>query len=60
MGTRVRVGIVGQSTGFNLIRVDLEAREDAIRVELLSKAAEKLAVSKPADLSIADASRFLF
>ena len=27
MGTRVRVGLVGQATGFGLIRVDLSADE---------------------------------
>ena len=29
MGTRVRVGLVGQATGFGLIRVDLSADEMA-------------------------------
>ena len=38
MGTRVRVGVVGQDTGFKLMRVDLTASEDAIRAELVSKA----------------------
>ena len=42
MGTRVRVGLVGQATAFKLMRVDLTADEDAIRAELVSIAAEKL------------------
>ena len=45
MGTRVRVGLVGQATGFSLIRVDLTANEIAIRTELISKAAVKLDIS---------------
>ena len=45
MGTRVRVGVVGQATGFQLIRVDLTAEEGSIRAELVQKAAEKLGVS---------------
>ena len=45
MGTRVRVGLVGQAVGFSLIRVDLTAEEAALRTELISKAADKLGAS---------------
>ena len=45
IGTRVRVGLVGQATGFSLIRVDLTADEIEIRTDLYSKAAVKLDMS---------------
>ena len=51
MGTRVRVGLVGQATGFSLIRVELEAEESAIRAQLISRAAGKLGVKLPDDIS---------
>ena len=54
-GTRVRVGLMGQDAGFQLIRVDLEAEDAAIRDELISKAAAKLGVSLPEDGSIVTA-----
>ena len=44
-GTRVRVGSVGQATGFALIRVELEADEGSIRAQLLSLAASKLGIT---------------
>ena len=47
MGTRVRVGLVGQATGFGLIRVELEAEESAVRAQLISRAAGKLGVTLP-------------
>ena len=51
MGTRVRVGLVGQATGFGLIRVELEAEESAVRAQLISRAAGKLGVTLPDDIS---------
>ncbi len=36
MGTRVRVGCVGQATGFGLLRVELEADETAVRTQLIT------------------------
>jgi len=51
-GTRVRAGLVGQSTGFKLLRVNLAVEEAAIRAEFLTKAVEKLGVSLPADGSV--------
>ena len=51
-GTRVRAGLVGQSTGFKLLRVNLAVEEAAIRAEFLTKAVEKLGVSLPADVGI--------
>tara|TARA_B110000046_G_scaffold148687_1_gene156650 strand:+ start:274 stop:501 length:228 start_codon:yes stop_codon:yes gene_type:complete len=50
-GTRVRAGLVGQATGFKLLRVDLAADEAAIRAEFLTKAADKLGVPLPDDVS---------
>ena len=40
MGTRLRVGLIGQEMGFSLLRVDLGADEATIRTE-------KLGVSVP-------------
>ena len=51
MGTRVRIGVLGQATGFTRIRLDLTANEDAIRADILAQAAEKLSVPLPADMS---------
>lgn len=50
-GTRVRAGLVGQATGFMLLRVDLAADDAAIRADFLTKAAEKLGVPLPDDVS---------
>ena len=50
-GTRLRVGHVGQDAGFALLRVNLDADDAAIRTELLTKAADKLGTSLPADVS---------
>jgi hypothetical protein len=55
MSTRVRVGLVGQAKGFSLILVDLTADENAIRTELFSKAADKLGVSSPTEVSAVNA-----
>ena len=35
MGTRLRVGLIGQEMGFSLLRVDLGADEATIRTEKL-------------------------
>ena len=52
MGTRVRVGLVGQDTGFCRIRIDLGSDEATSHAELVSKAADKLGVSAHDDISI--------
>ena len=51
MGTRVKVGAVGQGGNYELIRVNLDADDSAIRAELVTKAAAKLGVSMPSDVS---------
>ena len=50
MGTRLRVGRVGQETGFARIRVDLEGEEATIFPALLAAAATKLEVGLPASV----------